>query len=104
MTGLDMEKTGRNLEKLVRQKGFSVKELQKLLNLSCPQPVYRWFKGKILPSVDHLLVLARLLDVPVEELVVVKCLENSWKNTGFGHRMQVYCTSLGERKTARETP
>ena len=40
--------------------------------LSCPQPIYRWFKGQILPSVNHLFVLSKLLNVHMEELLVEK--------------------------------
>ncbi|MDE7332906.1 MAG: helix-turn-helix domain-containing protein [Lachnospiraceae bacterium] len=68
--GIDMDRTGVHLKKLIRQKGYSVKDIQKMLNLSCPQPIYRWFKGQILPSVDHLFALSRFLDVHMEELLV----------------------------------
>lgn len=47
-------------------------EIQQALCLSCPQPIYRWFKGQILPSVNHLFVLSKLLDVHMEELLVEK--------------------------------
>ena len=40
------------------------------LGLSCPQPVYRWYKGVILPSVDNLLRLSELYKVHMEELLV----------------------------------
>ena len=69
---IDMEQTGRILRQKIRQKGYSVKDIQKLLHLSCPQPVYRWFKGQILPSVDHLYVLSRVLSCHMEELLVEK--------------------------------
>lgn len=69
---IDMVRTGIHLKNLISQKGFSVKEIQKLLSLSCPQPVYRWFKGQILPSVDHLFALSRFLGVHMEELLVAK--------------------------------
>ena len=42
------------------------------LHLSCVQPIYRWYKGLILPSVDHLLMLSELLNVYMEELLVKK--------------------------------
>ena len=34
--------------------------------------IYRWYKGKILPSVDHLLMLSELLNVHMEDLLVKK--------------------------------
>lgn len=67
---IDMKKTGKLLKTKIEQAGYSVKEIQERLLLSCPQPIYRWFKGKILPSVDHLYMLSRLLGVHMEELLV----------------------------------
>ena len=67
---IDPLETGWRLAQLIRQKGSSVKDIQKLLQLSCPQPVYRWIKGQILPSVNHLYNLAGILDVPMGELLV----------------------------------
>lgn len=68
---IDMGKTGKNLERLIKQRGYSVKDIQYLLHLSCPQPIYRWMRGQVLPSVDHLFVLAKLLQVHMEELLIV---------------------------------
>ena len=67
---IDPVKTGRRLERLIRQRGYSVKDIQYLLHLSCPQPIYRWMRGQILPSVAHLFVLAKLLQVHMEELLI----------------------------------
>lgn len=69
---IDMVRTGIHLKNLIAEKGYAVKDIQSMLNLSCPQPVYRWFKGRILPSVDHLLVLSKILGVHMEELLVPK--------------------------------
>jgi hypothetical protein len=67
---IDLKKTGMRLEGLIRQKGYSVRDIQNILHLSCPQPIYRWMRGQILPSVDHLYVLSRVLQVHMEELLV----------------------------------
>lgn len=67
---IDLKKTGKRLENLMRKKGYSVKDIQNILHLSCPQPIYRWMRGQILPSVDHLYVLSRVLQVHMEELLV----------------------------------
>lgn len=69
---IDMEKTGRLLRQLIMKQGYKVKDIQSKLLLESPQPVYRWFKGQILPSVDHLLMLSMLLGVHMEELLVLK--------------------------------
>ena len=69
-TSIDMIETGKRLKKLAQRNGYSVKEIQQYLGLSCPQPVYRWYKGIILPSVDNLLRLSELYQVHMEELLV----------------------------------
>lgn len=67
---IDMKQTGIQLKTKIQQAGYSVKDIQEQLMLSCPQSIYRWFKGKVLPSVDHLYVLSRLLNLHMEELLV----------------------------------
>lgn len=69
---IDQERTGLKLKMMLRRAGYDVKYVQNYLCLSCPQPIYRWFKGKILPSVEHLCALSRLLHVHMEELIVLK--------------------------------
>jgi len=72
---IDMKMTGLRLKRLISNAGYTVKDIQNYLHLSCPQPVYRWYKGKILPSVDNLFMLSELLNVHMEELLVKKTSE-----------------------------
>lgn len=74
---IDMKRTGLILKQKIEQAGYSVKDIQKILSLSCPQPIYRWYNGKVLPSVDHLYVLGRLLGIHMEDLLVPKALPNN---------------------------
>lgn len=67
---LDAVLTGRMIHFAVMRSGYSVKELQEMLGLSCPQPIYRWFKGRTLPSIDHLYALSQILGVPMNVLLV----------------------------------
>lgn len=67
---IDLYETGKRIKKLMMQRGYSVKDIQQLLHLSCPQPIYRWMKGQVLPTVDHLYIMARVLHVHMEELLV----------------------------------
>ena len=67
---IDPDRTGKQLKKLLEERGMGAREVQEYLHLSCPQPVYRWFKGKTLPSLDHLYALSILLGRHMEELVV----------------------------------
>lgn len=69
---IDQVKTGIKLKKMLKAAGYEVRDIQKYLHLSCPQSIYRWYKGKILPSVEHLCALSRLLNVHMEELLVLQ--------------------------------
>jgi len=68
---IDIKKTGKHLQQLIKESKYSVKQIQEYLYLSCPQPIYRWFKGQILPSLNHMYALSLLLGVPMEELIVI---------------------------------
>ena len=69
---IDMQLTGKKLKSMIESAGYTPRIIQEYLHLSCVQPVYRWYKGKILPSVDHLLMLSELLNVHMEDLLVKK--------------------------------
>jgi len=69
---IDMQQTGRRLKHMIESAGYTPRIIQEYLHLSCVQPIYRWYKGKILPSVDHLLMLSELLHVHMEDLLVKK--------------------------------
>lgn len=64
---IDLEQTGVRLKKMLESSGYTPKMVQEYLHLSCVQPIYRWYKGLILPSVDHLFMLSELLNVHMEE-------------------------------------
>ena len=67
---IDMQRTGRKLKHMIESAGYTPRNIQEYLHLSCVQPIYRWYKGLILPSVDHLLMLSELLDVHMEDFLV----------------------------------
>ena len=69
---IDMKQTGIRIKHIVETAGYTPSMIQEHLHLSCVQPIYRWYKGKILPSVDHLLMLSELLNVHMEDLLVKK--------------------------------
>ena len=68
---IDMVKTGENIIRLRKEKGLTVKDLQVAFGFETPQAIYKWQHGTALPSVDNLVILAALLEVPVDEILVV---------------------------------
>ena len=69
---IDMQRTGRKIKHMIESAGYTPRMIQEQLHLSCVQPIYRWYKGLILPSVDHLFMLSELLSVHMEDFLVKK--------------------------------
>ena len=67
---IDMEATGRNIKRLRRAAGFSVRDLQKIFGFSSPQAIYKWQRGEALPTLDNITVLARVLGVAIEDILL----------------------------------
>ena len=98
-TSIDIIETGKYLKNLAQRHGYSVKDIQQYLGLSCPQPVYRWYKGVILPSVDNLLKLSELYQVHMEALLVkvesvLKYDIEKTKQSDFEERIRAYYFKL----------
>ncbi len=67
---IDLAATGRQIAKLRKAKGLSVKDVQEFFGFEAPQAIYKWQKGSTLPSVDNLFALSALLEVPVNEILI----------------------------------
>lgn len=69
---VDAEATGVRLRELFNDAGMSIRDVQSVLGFTTPQAIYKWVHGKSLPSIDNLVVLSAVLDVPMNEIVVVR--------------------------------
>ena len=69
---IDMEATGKNIEKIMKAEGVSPKIFARIMGWERPQAVYRWYYGETLPSVDTLSVLSKILNRPIEALLVMR--------------------------------
>lgn len=67
---IDPVATGENIVRLRRERGLSVRDLQAYFGFEEPQAIYKWQRGKSLPTVDNLYALGALLDVPMDEILV----------------------------------
>ena len=50
--------------------GYSVREIQNIFNFSSPEAIYAWEKGKYLPTIDNMIVLAAVYGVTVDDIVI----------------------------------
>ena len=69
---IDMKETGNNIRKKMMQNGYSVEDIMEITGVSTEQAVYKWLGGKSLPSLETLLVLSRIFNVDVSEVLVVE--------------------------------
>lgn len=68
---IDMEGTGKNIEKLRKEKNMSVKDLQDIFGFSTPNAIYKWQRGVAMPTIDNLIVLSFIFQVPVDGILIV---------------------------------
>ena len=67
---IDMTGTGQNINRLRKQAGLSVRDLQDIFDFATPQAIYKWQQGVALPTIDNLVVLAAVLQVRVDDILV----------------------------------
>ncbi len=71
MPVINMKATGVKIKDLIKAKGLTVKDVQKVFGFASPYPVYKWQNGQSLPAIENLVVLAKMMDTTVDDLLVV---------------------------------
>ena len=71
MPTIDMVATGKNIERLRKVAGLSVRDLQDVFSFATPQAIYKWQHGTAMPTIDNLVVLADVLQVRIDDILVV---------------------------------
>ena len=72
---INQEESGKRLKDLCDEKGYTAKKLQTELGLKTPQACYRWFEGLAIPKINHLVVIAELLGIRIDDLIVTNEVE-----------------------------
>lgn len=71
MPTIDMVATGRNIVRLREAAGLTVRDLQDIFGFTTPQAIYKWQHGTAMPTIDNLVVLAAVLEVPMDAIIVI---------------------------------
>ena len=71
MPTIDMMETGKNIERLRKLAGISVRDLQNVFGFGTPQAIYKWQHGTAMPTIDNLVVLADVLQVRIVDILVI---------------------------------
>ena len=68
---IQQKETGSRIKSLLRESGYTVRDIQNAMGFENPQAVYKWISGKRLPSLDNFLILSRLLNTSIEDILVI---------------------------------
>ena len=69
---VNLEKTGQNIARLMKENNLTVKEVQEAFGFEYPQAIYKWLRGESLPTIDNLVVLALLFKTTIDKIVVIE--------------------------------
>ena len=72
MIVVDAEATGQRIRVLMAERNITVLDIKKRLNLSVSYGVYKWLYGTSLPKIDHLVILADMFGVTMDDIVVTR--------------------------------
>ena len=98
---LDLAATGAKIKTVMKDKGITARELQIIMDFPYVQTIYNWFAGKNMPTIDNLVVLAKILAVPMDDLIAgsIPVQTIFWSCV-----REVYGTGLLNRRVSIETP
>ena len=68
---IDMVATGKNITKMRKDAGLTVRDLQEMFGFTTPQAIYKWQHGTAMPTIDNLVVLAIVFGVHIDEIIVI---------------------------------
>ncbi len=72
MPTIDMQSTGQNIITMRKAVGMTVKDLQDIFGFSTPQAIYKWQQGVAMPTIDNLVVLAKIFQTTIDNIIVIK--------------------------------
>ena len=69
---IDLVATGKNIVRLRKESGLSVADLQEYFGFEAPQAIYKWMRGESMPTLDNMIVLSKIFDKAIEEIIVLE--------------------------------
>ena len=68
---INLKLTGQNIKQLRINNNMTVKDLQNILGFESPQAIYKWQWSDSLPTIDNLVVLAKIFNVQINDILVI---------------------------------
>ena len=69
---INMTATGKNIMRLRKNTGMTVKDLQDVFGFTTPQAIYKWQRGTAMPTLDNMVALAAVFGVTIDEIIAVQ--------------------------------
>ena len=69
---IDYKATGRRIKYLRYEKHITVAKMQDYLWLASPRSIYKWQRGDVMPSIENLVGLSALFEVPMDDIIVIE--------------------------------
>ena len=70
MPQIDMTATGANIKRIAADKGMNAKDIQAVFGFGTPQTVFKWFRGVTIPTIDNMVILAKVFDTTIDAIVI----------------------------------
>ena len=71
MPVIDVKATGNNIKNIIKSKGFKISDVQARCGFNTPQAIFKWMRGDAVPTIDNLIILADMFDVPIDNIIIV---------------------------------
>ena len=71
MPVIDVKATGTNIKNIIKSKGFKISDVQARFGFNTPQAIFKWMRGDAVPTIDNLIILADMFDVPIDKIIIV---------------------------------
>ena len=80
------KETGNQIKRLLKENGYTVKDVQNAMGFENPQAIYKWMAGRSLPSLDNLIILSRILHIVDGDVVFYRVLNQRYNDrNSLGH-------------------
>ena len=68
---VNMEATDKNIKRLTQAAGLSVNDIMEITGITTEQAIYKWYRGRSIPSTEVQLILVAALGKSIEEILVI---------------------------------
>lgn len=72
MPMINMQKTGANINMLMKLNNIKVIQIQDILGFNTPQAIYKWLRGESMPTIDNMVILATLLNTTIDNIIITE--------------------------------